>query len=553
MRRRLATLAAVAVGLATAGTAGAAPGLIVGAADSSIDGNPDRAVATALDLGMTAVRPSVFWTVGQTHLSEGQIVSLDRAVEASAGRIRIVPAVYATSGDQAPTDQARRDQYCSFVRDIVVRYPAIRDVVIWVEPNKTFFWKPQYNVDGSSAAPAAYEALVAQCWDTLHAARADVNVIAASTSPRGNDRPFARSNVSHSPGSFIRQMGKAYRASGRTQRIFDTVGHHGYGEFSSERPWKAHAGTTIAQGDWAQLMQALYDAYHGTGQPIPGEQGVEIWYLEMGFQTDVDGTHAGLYTAEETDERSVSADAEIEPAFPSPDATSEAPNLGTQVADSLRLAFCQPYVGGWFNLMLADESDRGRWQSGFLWTDWTPKPAYATAQQIIAEVRANGVDCSALKGKTEDGSPLTPQAFVPQAGVDVTKLEWTVNDLGKFALGLTFAVDEDVDYVAVVEAIKFVIDRSPQAKGKPRKAKPKKVMQTSGSLAAGKKGKVVFPKAKTKKLKPGTYRIRIFLTAKANPDRVTTITSPTFKVKATKTKAKAKKAAPKVKRAAARG
>lgn len=543
MRRRLAALAAVAVGLATAGTAGAAPGLIVGAADSSIDGNPDRAVATALDLGLTAVRPSVFWTVGQTQLNEGQIVSLDRAVEASDGRIRIIPAVYAPSGDQAPTDQARRDQYCSFVRDIVVRYPEIRDVVIWVEPNKTFFWKPQFNVDGSSAAPAAYAALVAQCWDTLHAARADVNVIAASTSPRGNDRPFARSNVSHSPGNFIRQMGKAYRASGRTQRIFDTVGHHGYGEFSSERPWKTHAGTTIAQGDWAQLMQALYDAYHGTGQPIPGEQGVEIWYLEMGFQTDVDGTHGTLYTAEETDERSVSADAEVEPSSPTPDATSEAPNLGTQVADSLRLAFCQPYVGGWFNLMLADESDRGRWQSGFLWTDWTPKPAYTTVQQVIAEVRAKGVDCSALKGRSADGGSLTPQAFVPESGVDVTKLEWTTKDFANFVYGLEFTTDEDVDYEAVLEAIKLVI--SPRI---PQKAKPKAILTKSGTLLAGKKGKVVFPKAKTKKLKPGTYRIRLILTAKANPDRVTTITSPTFKVKATKGKAK-----PKVKRPAARG
>ena len=31
--------------------------------------------------------------------------------------------------------------------------PQIKDVVIWNDPNDQAFWAPQYNADGSSAAP----------------------------------------------------------------------------------------------------------------------------------------------------------------------------------------------------------------------------------------------------------------------------------------------------------------------------------------------------------------------------------------------------------------
>jgi hypothetical protein len=34
--------------------------------------------------------------------------------------------------------------------------------VIWNEPNKSQFWRPQLNPDGSVASAAAYEALLAQ-------------------------------------------------------------------------------------------------------------------------------------------------------------------------------------------------------------------------------------------------------------------------------------------------------------------------------------------------------------------------------------------------------
>src|SRR5207249_289377 len=121
-----------------------------------------------------------------------------------------------------------------------------------------------------SAAPAAYEQLLARCWDVLHAFRPGVNVV-MTTSPSGNDDPTAASNVSHSPTSFIRKMGAAYRASGRARPIFDTVGHNPYGTSSSESPFRQHfTPSHIGEADLDRLAQALADGFGGTAQSVPG-------------------------------------------------------------------------------------------------------------------------------------------------------------------------------------------------------------------------------------------------------------------------------------------
>jgi hypothetical protein len=65
-----------------------------------------------------------------------------------------------------------------------------------------------------------------------------------------------------------------------------------------------------------------------------------------------------------------------------------------QLSDAVRLAYCQPYVGAFFNFLLADESSLTGWQSGLLWANWRPKP-FAHA---IADIRRGWVDCAAYGG-----------------------------------------------------------------------------------------------------------------------------------------------------------
>ena len=167
---------------------------------------------------------------------------------------------------QPPMDAAERASYCAFVANILRRYPSIRDVAIWTEPNSSTFWQPQ-----KGAAPA-YEALLAACWDTLHAVDPGVNVIATSAPHTGAKR-------------WYEDLGKAYRSSLRTQRIFDTVGHNAYPETSSEAPSAKHKQGSVDQGDLGRLLAALHKGFDRTAQPVPGQGGVSVWYMEDGFQT----------------------------------------------------------------------------------------------------------------------------------------------------------------------------------------------------------------------------------------------------------------------------
>ena len=292
----------VVASCATASFARAGSNFFFGFSDDGPKWSGADAAAPGRTIGARAFRVTLRWVPGESDLAEQDVTDLTRAVSGTSG-LRLVLSVYG-SLTSVPPDDASRTQFCTYVRNAVVRFRSINDLVIWNEPNVSAFWRPQFNPDGSSAAPAAYEALLARCWDVLHAFRPTINVVGPATSPRGNDNPNAVSNISHSPVSFIEQMGAAYRASGRTRPLFDTVGQHVYQNFFAERPFLIHtAGRTIAEGDWNKLVQTLQAAFAGTAQPIPGpdcdEACMPIWYLESGFQTDVPPGQAGSYTGNE--------------------------------------------------------------------------------------------------------------------------------------------------------------------------------------------------------------------------------------------------------------
>jgi hypothetical protein len=393
--------------LAGAAPASAGRGLLVGVDDDGFKWLDRAQTQTSMwharDLGLRAVRVTVPWHTGQTQLSLTDRRPVDRAIVMSWG-MRVVLAVYGRP-DEAPQDAIERSRYCGFVASLLRRYPAVNDVVIWNEPNVGRFWRPQFAQDGASVAPAAYGALLAACYDTLHAVRPSVNVIAAS-SPRGNDRPSAPSNVSHSPGNFYRKLGEAYRATGRARPLFDTVGHNPYPNTNAERPWTRHPGTNIGQGDLDKLLAALSDAFSGTGQPLPGEGRVSVWYMEQGFQTTIDPAKRSLYHGTETDRQALPAVA----SRASAGSEGLAPDQATQLGDALRLAYCQPEVGAFFNFELADERNLAGWQSGLLWADLTPKPSYAAFKSAIAEVRAGAVDCDRFTEATPKSEPPTVEA-----------------------------------------------------------------------------------------------------------------------------------------------
>jgi len=402
LRRLLPALASLAVAVAVgAASAQAGPKLFVGFADDWLKRNPPAAVLAARDLGATSFRISLNWSYGQTTLSAADERTLDAAIPAAFG-LRVVVTVVGAAARFTPHTGSSRAAYCSYIRNVLDRYPTINDVIVWNEPNKTYAWKPQFDRKGASLAPAEYETLLARCYDVLHSYRPEVNVLAPATSPTGNDNYRAVSNISHSPGAFVRELGAAYRKSGRTEPIFDTVAHHMYGATPSERPWRRHAGPMIAQGDWAKLVNAYKSAFAGTEQPVPGRcigtKCVPIWYMEAGYQTSLDSDKKRLYRFTENIPRVVAdrSAGEADSARPAPE--SPAPDQATQVRDGIRLAYCQPYVEAFFNYLLRDDADLRGWQSGALWRDGTRKDSFGAFRSAIAEAADGEVDCDRLKG-----------------------------------------------------------------------------------------------------------------------------------------------------------
>lgn len=164
-RRRLLPLALALLACAALHAPRAAAGdFFVGVDEDSVKwGQAQLAAPIMRSLGLQALHITMPWHAGQTQLSDSDEQVLQNALFATWG-LRLVVSVYGSAGEAPRTDEARA-QYCDYVGDLLTRNPTVGDVVIWNDPNDGTFWMPQFNPGGTSAAPADYEALLAECWD----------------------------------------------------------------------------------------------------------------------------------------------------------------------------------------------------------------------------------------------------------------------------------------------------------------------------------------------------------------------------------------------------
>jgi len=308
--------------------------------------DPLAVVVAERRVGAGAVRIWVPW-YGEPRPGPIRTTELDRA-EQAATRIDVVLAVFGF-GRSTPRTPAAQTRFCAYAVAALARVPDARAVVVWNEANSPTYWR-----DGA----AAYESLLARCYDALHRVRPGIVVLDSTAS-------------AHDPVAFLRALGAAYRASGRTRPLVDAFGHNPYPASSSEPVTALHRTGFLGEGDYPRLAATLAAAFAGTPQ-----RSRAVWYLEDGFQTGVPRRLADRYTGRET----VAVDA---PAL-----------QAERVRAAIRLAACQPDVRAIFNFELVDESRLAGWQSGLEWRGAHPKPAAAAFASAARDATHGGVHCA---------------------------------------------------------------------------------------------------------------------------------------------------------------
>ena len=138
-----------------------------------------------------------------------------------------------------PLTPEAREQFAAYLTSLTQQLPSIDDVIIGNEPNMNRFWLPQFNPDGTDAAAPSYLALLARSYDALKAVDPTTRVWGGALAPRGVDRPGTGRDT-HSPVAFLKDIGTAYRASGRTLPIMDGLAFHPYADSSGQSPDTPH-------------------------------------------------------------------------------------------------------------------------------------------------------------------------------------------------------------------------------------------------------------------------------------------------------------------------
>jgi hypothetical protein len=323
--------------------------------------------------GFRAVRITQIWSPGDRSVSAADQTILRNVSSAAAlDGMQVLVSVLPYGSATTPLTAADQADFAAYAASVARAATGVRMVIVGNEPNLNRYWLPQFNDDGSDAAAPAYESLLALSYDALKAESPTLTILGGAVSPRGGDVPGIR--PTHSPTVFIRDLGVAYRASGRNKPIMDGFAFHPYEDNSSIAPVAGtHPNTTtIALADYDKLVAILGEAFDGTAQ---AGSALPIYYDEFGVESVIPAVKASHYTG-------------TEPATtrPVPEATQAA-----YYHQAIELAFCQPTVRGLFLFHAFDEPALAGWQSGLYYADGTPKSSLAPVRSATELSRRGAV------------------------------------------------------------------------------------------------------------------------------------------------------------------
>jgi hypothetical protein len=328
-----------------------------------------RKLEDATKAGFEATITNSFWAPGQRAPSAQEVSELRNAADA-AEEADVTPLVIvqSTGSRTTPNTPELRAQFAAYAAALARELPAYRAFIIGNEPNLNRFWLPQFGPDGENVAARDYLALLAETYDALKAVSEDIRVIGGALAPRGGDDPDG-SRQTHSPTTFIRDMGRFYRRSGRDRPVMDAFAHHPYLEKSETAPDFAHPRTTtISLADYPKLVSLLGEAFDGTAQ---AGSDIPILYTEFGVQTVLPPGKRDAYTNHDSPVAS--------------DAVSEE-TQARYYRQAFEIACGQSTVEGLYIFHIWDEPDLVGWQSGLYYADQTPK----TSRDALLELPSCG-------------------------------------------------------------------------------------------------------------------------------------------------------------------
>jgi hypothetical protein len=471
--------------------------MFVGAAEDQARSLDPVVTKSRMDLaalaGLDAVRMTTFWTPGQREVNGDDLKVLRNAASAAElDGIRLIVSVYQPNYRSTPLTLRARKDFAAFTASIARKVPAVADFIVGNEPNLSRFWMPQFDSRGRNAAAIAYERLLATTYDAIKRVNPDANVIGGALAPRGQDKARARRQT-HSPSTFIPDLGRAYRDSHRRRRIMDMFAIHPYLIPSRLAPTTTNPrNTSIGISDYDKVRKLLKRAFDGTAQP---GFGLPILYDEFGYQTQIPGAKTRFY-------RHLKSAA-------AKDAISEK-KQAAYYKKAFAIAQCQPTVAGMLIFHVTDERDAKAWQSGVYYADRTAKSSRPVVRAAALRAQAGSlVQCSRGKVRTGLGRVVfhEPPVDEPSESVDPDPQ----SDVEKPAL----RIDLTCTAICRYEARVIRVDTGAVA------------LSTSGTAAKGKET----VKLPAEDLRPATYQYAFRASAAGKPGSAVTRYSRPFTIK----------------------
>jgi hypothetical protein len=400
--RSRSVVAAIMLALACAGTATAAD---IGANDDTGKFGPDAGAVfygEMASLGLRQIVVTVRWQPSDPlALGERPLLDLTVAAARAAG-LNVVFATYPYPPREVEAGLARPEAFGAWLGELAQRYPTVRQFVVGNEPNQPAFWRPQFTRVAQLSA-RTFGPFLAAGYDALKAVDPTLTVVGVGLSPRGNDRPTARSNVSTSPVRFLASLGAWYRGSGRDRPLMDGLSFHPYPNAATDPLERGYAWPNAGFVNLDRIKQAVWDAFAGTAQPTTVD-GLRLYLDEVGWQVDTAGRegYVGTENVAVTDE------------------ASQAAVYGALV----RRASCDPDVAQVNVFGFRDDALRTGFQAGLLRVEGSARPSADAVREAAAEP-----GCA-----TTGGTAWRPSRAVLGAKPPVVKVTSTAIEVGVTAV-----------------------------------------------------------------------------------------------------------------------